>query len=52
MAKTKIEETPMMMQHKAIKQKYPDAILLFRVGDFMKLLVRMRCWHHKCWVLH
>ena len=34
MAKTKVEETPMMMQHKAIKQKYPDAILLFRVGDF------------------
>lgn len=27
-------ETPMMQQHKAIKQKYPDAILLFRVGDF------------------
>ena len=27
-------ESPMMMQHKAIKQKYPDAILLFRVGDF------------------
>jgi len=26
--------SPMMMQHKAIKQKYPDAILLFRVGDF------------------
>lgn len=24
----------MMMQHRAIKQKYPDAILLFRVGDF------------------
>ncbi len=24
----------MMQQHKAIKQKYPDAILLFRVGDF------------------
>ena len=23
-----------MQQHKAIKQKYPDAILLFRVGDF------------------
>jgi len=34
MAKTKIEETPMMQQHRAIKQKYPDAILLFRVGDF------------------
>jgi DNA mismatch repair protein MutS len=27
-------ETPLMQQHLAIKQKYPDAILLFRVGDF------------------
>lgn len=27
-------ETPMMQQHRSIKQKYPDAILLFRVGDF------------------
>jgi len=27
-------DSPMMQQHKAIKQKYPDAILLFRVGDF------------------
>src|SRR6478735_6890464 len=27
-------ETPLMQQHKAIKAKYPDAILLFRVGDF------------------
>ena len=34
MGKTKVEETPMMQQHRAIKQKYPDAILLFRVGDF------------------
>ena len=34
MAKTKIEDTPLMLQHRAIKQKYPDAILLFRVGDF------------------
>ena len=24
----------MMQQHRSIKQKYPDAILLFRVGDF------------------
>ena len=23
-----------MLQHRAIKQKYPDALLLFRVGDF------------------
>ena len=29
-----ISDTPMMQQHRAIKQKYPDAILLFRVGDF------------------
>ncbi|MEZ5045915.1 MAG: DNA mismatch repair protein MutS [Chitinophagaceae bacterium] len=27
-------DTPLMQQHKAIKSKYPDAILLFRVGDF------------------
>jgi DNA mismatch repair protein MutS len=29
-----VTETPLMQQHNAIKQKYPDAILLFRVGDF------------------
>jgi len=34
MAKAQTEDTPLMQQHKAIKQKYPDAILLFRVGDF------------------
>ncbi len=33
MAKT-IAETPLMQQHNTIKAKYPDAILLFRVGDF------------------
>ncbi|MBC8032504.1 MAG: DNA mismatch repair protein MutS [Chitinophagaceae bacterium] len=27
-------ESPLMQQHNAIKAKYPDAILLFRVGDF------------------
>jgi DNA mismatch repair protein MutS len=27
-------ETPLMKQHREIKSKYPDAILLFRVGDF------------------
>lgn len=26
--------TPLMKQYNAIKQKYPDAMLLFRVGDF------------------
>lgn len=34
MSKTASGDTPMMQQHRAIKQKYPDAILLFRVGDF------------------
>ncbi len=33
-SKEKIADTPLMQQHKAIKAKYPDAILLFRVGDF------------------
>jgi len=35
MAKEKeVRETPLMGQYNKIKQKYPDAILLFRVGDF------------------
>ncbi|MER3498754.1 MAG: DNA mismatch repair protein MutS [Chitinophagaceae bacterium] len=34
MSKSATTETPLMQQHKAIKQKYPDAVLLFRVGDF------------------
>ncbi len=28
------KETPLMAQYNSIKAKYPDAILLFRVGDF------------------
>jgi DNA mismatch repair protein MutS len=34
MSKQKTAETPLMQQHRAIKAKYPDAVLLFRVGDF------------------
>ncbi len=34
MAKKVRSETPLMQQHQAIKSKYPDAVLLFRVGDF------------------
>ncbi|MGJ7033393.1 DNA mismatch repair protein MutS [Niabella hirudinis] len=34
------QDTPLMQQHKAIKQKYPDAILLFRVGDFYETFGR------------
>lgn len=26
--------TPLLQQYQAIKRKYPDAVLLFRVGDF------------------
>lgn len=33
MAKAK-KETPLMTQYNTIKAKYPDALLLFRVGDF------------------
>src|ERR1043165_5600316 len=35
MAKTpEAKETPLMKQYNSIKGKYPDAVLLFRVGDF------------------
>ena len=34
MAKEAKKETPLMKQYNAIKAKYPDALLLFRVGDF------------------
>ena len=37
MAKKEVKEkrvTPLMQQYNTIKTKYPDAILLFRVGDF------------------
>ena len=27
-------DTPLMKQYMAVKHKYPDAVLLFRVGDF------------------
>ena len=29
-----VKETPLMKQYNEIKRKYPDACLLFRVGDF------------------
>ena len=32
--KSKVKETPLMSQYNRIKAKYPDNILLFRVGDF------------------
>jgi hypothetical protein len=39
MAKTP-SETPLMQQYNSIKAKYPDAILLFRVGDFYETFGR------------
>jgi DNA mismatch repair protein MutS len=33
-SKGNIVETPLMKQYYSIKAKYPDALLLFRVGDF------------------
>ena len=35
-AMAKQVETPMMKQYNLFKSKYPDAILLFRVGDFFE----------------
>ena len=34
MAKKSDERSPLMRQHDELKKKFPDAILLFRVGDF------------------
>jgi DNA mismatch repair protein MutS len=34
LAKAPKKETPLMKQYNTIKGKYPDALLLFRVGDF------------------
>lgn len=34
MTKKQKKETPLMRQYNAIKAKYPDALLLFRIGDF------------------
>jgi DNA mismatch repair protein MutS len=31
---SEVKETPLMKQYNSVKAKYPDAILLFRVGDF------------------
>ncbi|MCU4176328.1 DNA mismatch repair protein MutS [Carboxylicivirga sp. N1Y90] len=33
-AKKGVVQTPLMKQYYSIKEKYPDAVLLFRVGDF------------------
>lgn len=37
MAKAKGEKTPLMRQYEEIKERHPDAMLLFRVGDFYEM---------------
>lgn len=39
-AKQAGKQTPLMKQYQAIKAKYPDALLLFRVGDFYETFGR------------
>ena len=34
----RIAETPLMTQYKDMKKKHPDAILMFRVGDFYEMM--------------
>ena len=34
---TKPKYTPMMMQYLSIKEKHPDTLILFRLGDFYEL---------------
>ena len=34
MAKIPWEQTPLMQQYHATKAQYPDALLLYRIGDF------------------
>ncbi|HEX9871421.1 MAG TPA: DNA mismatch repair protein MutS [Candidatus Tectomicrobia bacterium] len=35
--------TPMMQQYRHLKQQYPDAILLFRMGDFYEMFFEDAC---------
>lgn len=41
--------TPLMKQYYAVKAVHPDAILLFRVGDFTKLSAMMRSRPAEFW---
>ena len=33
----KVVETPLMKQYFEMKQKHPDAVLMFRLGDFYEM---------------
>jgi DNA mismatch repair ATPase MutS len=45
-----IADTPLMNQYTSIKAKHPDAILLFRVGDFYETfgeeLSKLKYWYY------
>ena len=36
-------DTPMMQQYRQLKQQYPEAILLFRMGDFYEMFFEDAC---------
>jgi DNA mismatch repair protein MutS len=36
-------DSPMMQQYRQLKQQYPDAILLFRMGDFYEMFFEDAC---------
>ena len=40
--KSSLTQTPLMQQYQEMKKKHPDAILLFRFGDFMRYSARMQ----------
>ena len=61
MAGEKIAETPLMKQYFQVKAQYPEAVLLFRVGDFYETfsddaliaskvlgIVHIILWTHIC----
>ncbi|VOL75779.1 DNA mismatch repair protein MutS [Streptococcus pneumoniae] len=41
--------SPGMQQYVDIKKQYPDAFLLFRMGDFYELFMRMRSMLRRFW---
>ena len=46
----KLAETPLMKQHAEMKLQHPDAILLFRVGDFYETF--FEGYTKKQWDIH
>ncbi len=39
-----VKLTPMMRQYVAAKERYPDALLFFRMGDFYEMFYATRSW--------